>query len=454
MTGEQRTHALAEALDGIALATDLPTRRRKSRDFFWYSPILSERLASACADLIATPADLGEVRRILSACATLGVPVTARGAGTGNYGQATPLAGGLVLDMTRIAGVEWLRDGVVRVRAGTNILDLADWLRERGAELRMYPSTKRTATIGGLVCGGAGGVGSVTWGMLWEPGNIVTIDVLTMEPEPRIVTLRGGRCRLVARCFGTTGIVTAIELPVQPLVAWRDVLVAFDELPAALLFGQCFTAQQGIEKALCSVSEAAIVRAFEPIRDRVAGGGDVALLMVAPHSMDATADEVRRQGGRIVSDESALDNERMPGRTPLYEFSYNHTTLQVLKQDRGVTYLQTGFPPDDLVGKLDACRALFGAELLTHLEFVRIGGVATCTGAQIVRYTTPDRLHEIMRTLERIGIAVFNPHVVSLEAMSGGRADFSEQLDFKHAVDGDGLLNPGKLETFRPRQRP
>ncbi len=448
MTGAPDIQALVRALDGIALALDPPTRRRKSRDFFWYSPILRERLDAACADLIATPADADEVRRILSACAALGVPVTARGAGTGNYGQATPLAGGLVLDMTRVTGVEWLRDGVVRVRAGTNILALADQLRGEGAELRLYPSTKRTATIGGLVCGGAGGVGSASWGMLWEAGNIVAIDLLTMEPEPRPVTLRGERCRLASRCFGTTGIVIALELPVQPLVAWRDVVAAFGTLAAAARFGRDFTAAQGIGKALCSVSEAAIVPYLEPLQGRVAAGDAVALLMVAPHSMDATADLVRRHGGRIASDEDALDNERDPERIPLYEMSYNHTTLHVLKQNRGVTYLQTLFPPDGAEAALAACAAEFGPELLTHLEFMRSEGVASCTGAQIVRYTTPARLAEIMRRLEAMGIVVFNPHEVSLEAMSGHRGDFSEQIAFKHAVDGAGLLNPGKLEGF------
>ncbi len=332
MTGAPDIRALVRALDGIALALDLPTRRRKSRDFFWYSPILRERLDAACADLIASPADTGEVRRVLSACAALGVPVTARGAGTGNYGQATPLAGGLVLDMTGLTGIEWLQDGVVRVRAGTNILALADQLRGEGAELRLYPSTKRTATIGGLVCGGAG---SASWGMLWEAGNIVAIDLLTMEPEPRPVTLRGERCRLASRCFGTTGIVTAVELPVQPLVAWRDVVAAFDTLAAAARFGRAFTAAQGIGKALCSVSEAAIVPYLEPLQGRVAAGDAAALLMMAPHSMDATADLVRRHDGRIASDEDALDNERDPERTPLYEMSYNHTTRNVLKRDRG-----------------------------------------------------------------------------------------------------------------------
>ena len=441
------------ALAGIDLADDPPTLRRKSRDFFWYSPILSSRLARSQAELIATPRDIGEVARILSACAQAGVPVTARGGGTGNYGQATPLQGGVVLEMTRVAGIEWLRDGVVRVLPGTNIFVLDEWLRERGAELRLYPSTKRSATIGGLICGGAGGIGSVSWGMLWDAGNIVALDILTMEPEPRRLHLRGEACGVVSRCFGTTGIVVAVELPVQPALRWRDVLVGFDGLRRAALFGRDFTAAQGIDKKLCSVSEAALTGYFPPFRGLVGDGVDVALLMVAPNAMQATRDLAHAHGGTILGDEDAAANEAAPDRTPLYEFSYNHTTLQVLKRDRDVTYVQTGFPAGRIVECLEQSARRFGAELLTHLEFIRSGGVATCTGAQVIRYSTAERLLEIMTELEAIGIQVFDPHVVSIEAMGRHRADCTPQLRFKREVDPYGLLNPGKLESFEPAGR-
>jgi hypothetical protein len=115
-------------------------------------------------------------------------------------------------------------------------------LRPQGWEIRLHPSTKRTATIGGFVAGGSGGVGSVTYGGLREPGNIVAARVVTVEEEPRVIELRGDAAQKVNRAYGTTGIITALEMPLAPAYSWIDVVVAFDDFFDA--------AQVGLETAL------------------------------------------------------------------------------------------------------------------------------------------------------------------------------------------------------------
>ncbi|MBV9752695.1 MAG: FAD-binding oxidoreductase, partial [Hyphomicrobiales bacterium] len=125
--------------------------RLRSRDFFWYSPVLNEQLHGLTADIIAVPRNEADVVTVARACARHRIPLTPRGGGTGNYGQAVPLAGGVLLDLTGLNAIEWHKAGVLRVGAGAKMVDIDTALRPQGWELRMHPSTKRTATIGGFV---------------------------------------------------------------------------------------------------------------------------------------------------------------------------------------------------------------------------------------------------------------------------------------------------------------
>src|SRR5271157_2929254 len=64
---------------GIEATTELIDRRRRSRDFFWYSPILNEMLKDKIADVVVTPRDEAEVLRVAAACAKHRIPLTVRG---------------------------------------------------------------------------------------------------------------------------------------------------------------------------------------------------------------------------------------------------------------------------------------------------------------------------------------------------------------------------------------
>ena len=100
---------LKSALAGLKIEDNPAIVKQKSRDFFWYSPVLKRELDHVTADLVVSPKSEAEVIQVLKACYELGVPVTPRGSGTGNYGQAMPLAGGIVLslaEMNRLVSVD------------------------------------------------------------------------------------------------------------------------------------------------------------------------------------------------------------------------------------------------------------------------------------------------------------------------------------------------------------
>ncbi|MGI4747257.1 MAG: FAD-binding oxidoreductase [Janthinobacterium lividum] len=450
MTDPDALAAFVEALADIPVLLDPTLVKQRSRDFFWYSPVLKRQLNDMTADVVVCPRTRDEVAHTMAAAWQFGINITPRGGGTGNYGQAVPLRGGAVLDLTRLDRIVWVRDGMMRVEAGAKLIDLERVLRERGWELRMFPSTKRTATIGGFVAGGSGGVGSIAWGGLRDAGNVIAAQVITAEATPRVLELCGTETDLINHTYGTTGIVTELELPLAPAMQWRDVVVAFPDFMQAARFCLMLAACPGIDLKLVTTIDSTIVPSFKGLRELVAIGESLALLMVAPSGMVALAELVTAHEGQIVLDADTLKSETTSGLVPLYEFTWNHTTLQMLKQDRTVTYLQSLFPAADPLALVERMRTLFGDELPMHLEFLRVGGALTCAGLQIVRFTTEERLAEIIRIHEQNGVSIANPHVYTIEDGSGHKRLPGNQLGFKHEVDPLGILNPGKMRDYVP----
>ncbi|MBO9362127.1 MAG: FAD-binding oxidoreductase, partial [Thermoflexus sp.] len=130
-----------------------------SRDAFYFSPVLKAQLENKRADLIVAPRSVVELQKVVSYAAREGIPVTVRGAGTGNYGQSVPFYGGIVISTHRLNRILDFDEasGVIRVEPGVRMGHVERFARERGWELRCYPSTWATATIGGFVGGGFGG---------------------------------------------------------------------------------------------------------------------------------------------------------------------------------------------------------------------------------------------------------------------------------------------------------
>lgn len=444
--------ALQAALDGIETSTDRALLRLRSRDFYWYSPILKAQLDGRAAELIARPRTEAEVLRVLAAARAARVPVTVRGGATGNYGQCVPLEGGVLLDMTEMASPIALTDGVVEAEAGMRMIDLDLWCRERGWELRLWPSTKRTATIGGFVAGGGAGVGGITHGTLRERGNLLGLRVATMQDPPRLLDLEGDEAAPLNRTYGTTGVITRVRLPLTPAQAWRDVALAFADFPRAAAFALDLAFADGIPKKMCAVFDAALPPHFRGIADAVPSGHALALAMVAPAGLRALRDLAAQHGGRIVAEQDAVAAERDPDATPFYEYCWNHTTLQVLKRDKGVTYLQCRFPFEDTLRAVEAVRTRYAEEVWMHTECVRFGGRTTMTALPVLRWRGPERLAEIMRGFEAEGIGIANPHVFTIEEGSGYRRVPGDQLGFKRMADPLGLLNPGKMTSFTPEE--
>jgi FAD/FMN-containing dehydrogenase len=428
----------------VPVTTDMQRVRLRSRDYFWYSPVLNKQLHGKSADIVATPRNEGDVIRVAAACAKLRIPLTPRGAATGNYGQAVPLEGGVLLDLTAMTRIEWQKPGIVRCEPGIKMNDLDAATRPNGWEIRMHPSTKRMATVGGFVGGGSGGIGSINYGGLREPGNILAARVVTVEEQPRTIELRTDAAQKVNRAYGTTGIITALEMPLAPAWPWIDVIVAFDDFIEAMQAGHEVALADGIVKKLITPMIWPIPRHFPALKKHCPEGKHVIFVMIAEPSMESFREIVGPRG--TITYEQPHDDS--PGKEPLYEYTWNHTTLQWLKQDRSITYLQCLFPHDRLIESVRQMMQMFPDEVLPHTEFIRFAGRITCSALPIVRYTTEERLNEIIALHEKNGVFIANPHVYTLEDGSRHKATGADQLGMKAEADPYGLLNPGKMRTY------
>ena len=419
--------------------------RSSSRDFFWYSPVLKARLDHVVADFVVRPRNEAEVIEVLKVCYRHDCPVTTRGAGTGNYGQAMPFEGGCVMHLRHMDKVKEVHPGRVIAEPGVLLKDLDAFCQKHsGQEIRMFSSTWATATIGGFIAGGSGGVGSCNWGSLRDIGNIIRLRVATMEENPRLLDFRGEELARVSHAYGTNGIITEVEMPLAPAYDWVGIFAAFDDFVPAMEFAEDLANQDGILIKLATVFEAPTAHAyFQRVRPYVSDKTHLIGLMVAPHSMDGFETFAARwPKAKIIYRSDDHSWARDPG--PVFEYGWNHTTLRALKVDPSITYLQVryGYPRQrELV---EAMRNEFSPEVLQHLEVLKEGGKVMFAGLSLVKFSTEARLDEIIQIHEEAGAMIFNPHRYTLE--EGGRQTVDDrQLKFKRESDPKGLLNPGKM---------
>ena len=103
----QPIERLLHALPDLDWVTDNTRIARLSQDFSWFSPVLKRQLADKVADAVVRPRNEQEIVQLVSLCARLKVPITIRGTGTGNYGQAIPLqAAWLVTNVLNLAVIK------------------------------------------------------------------------------------------------------------------------------------------------------------------------------------------------------------------------------------------------------------------------------------------------------------------------------------------------------------
>ncbi|WP_231584120.1 FAD-binding oxidoreductase [Domibacillus indicus] len=424
-----------------AFIEDEDTIARLSKDFYWYSPVLDKELAGKTADYVIVPETEEELKRAMQAAVEEKIPVTVRGGGTGNYGQAVPMTGGLVVDVSRLTEILEIGEGFVRVQAGARLREIEKAIHETGQELTIYPSTFVKATAGGFVSGGSGGIGSVTWGNLWD-GNVISAKILTMEAEVRGLTVSGDELQPYIHSYGTTGIMTEVTIPIKPKSRWVQQIYAFTDFTAALEFSRAAAQSEKWKKRLVSVMEAPISAFFKPFKKQI-GTPNRALVLIEIEESNQAALEKKAEGFHGEAIYTAPADEYRKGMG-ISDFTWNHTTLWALKADKRWTYLQNFFSLDGLHEQVRQIKDRFGNEVLLHFEWLRDKGRLIPAALPLVKFESREQLYEVIRFFNEIGAHTNDPHTYLLGA-GGWDMQMEAIAQKKKENDPFDLLNQEKI---------
>ncbi|MGF1653045.1 MAG: FAD-binding oxidoreductase [Actinomycetales bacterium] len=420
--------ALAGALGAGAVSVDPAERRAASTDWAHLSPVLAARLPAGTADLVAHPDGPAQLAATVALAHRHRVPVTVRGKGTGNYGQAIPLRGGLVVDTGRCDRVDTVGDGWLHAEPGATFVALEAAARRSGQELALLPSTVGS-TVGGFLAGGAGGTGSLGNGAVWD-GFVHALEVVPCTDEAAAVTVEGEDCLPMLHAYGVTGVIAGVTVALRPRRDWTALFASFaaDAYSAATAAALAVAALDPVPRLL-SVDEPGIVATY-PSDPAMPRGRHSLRAVVDASTVAAAAALVAAAGGTV-------EEVRPKGAALLTSLSFNHTTYRVLRARPGMCHLQVGGRV--LVEDLDAVRAVV-PDLLLHLDGFRVPGGVVLAGMLMVPFAGPDALAGTVEELRAAGVEVdVSPHTWQLHR-------FLDRIRPAAArFDPDGLLNPGKL---------
>jgi len=429
------TAALVEALGPGQVSTVDAVRRAASTDFAHLSPILPTALPQRCADVVAFPRTVDEITTAVRLAHGDGVPVTPRGCGTGNYGQAVPLAAGLVVDLTRCDRVLEIGAGWIKAQAGTTFVALEAAARRTGQEVAMLPTTIGS-TIGGFLAGGAGGVGSIEHGWLWDD-FVDALDVVTCPPHAVPLAVSGPSCRPYLHAYGCNGVIATATVRLAPAHDRVAVLASFppqawaDAAAAGLA-----TVRLDPPPRLVSVDMADLVATY-PSDPAMPHGR---------HSLRALVDATMQQPVRdiIARHQGRLEQVRPKGGAYLASLAYNHVTLRARRARPDLCHLQVS--GEALLTRTDEVLAAVPGALL-HLEGLRlfldpadVRRGRHFAGLLLYPFRDAKTLYADMACLAELGVHVVDPHnwLVGGPMLSDIRATAAVN-------DPAGLLNPGKL---------
>lgn len=412
---------------------------------------------------VTFPKDAAEVAEIVRLAERDGVPIVARGAGTGLAAGASPTEGGIVVVTTAMSSIDIdVENRTAWVGAGVINLDLSKAAEPYGLQFAPDPSSQSACTIGGNVANNSGGPhclseGSTTSHVLGMEVVLAGGEIAVLggpAPDPPGLDLKG----VIVGSEGTLGVVTRALvrlLPIEPDV--RTLLMDFPTVEdAARTVSDVIAA--GLVPAALELMDQEMVRTVE---NWLHAGlpTDAAAVLLAEVVGETEGVESQAQ---IVAG-VARDNHA--NRVEIAESEEHRALLWLGRKSAfgAIAQLAPDYylhdavvPRTRLVETMDAIYAIAARHELTMLNVFHAGDGNL---HPLISFDASDpdayrRAHEagdeIVALCLKAGGALSGEHGIGLEKRDMMRANFTEmdldaQARLKEAFDPAGVFNPSKV---------
>ena len=277
----------------------------------------------ATPSLVVLPSSAAEVQAIVGACNREGVPFVARGHGSGLSGGALPVAGGIVIGLSRLNKVldVDIANRRITVEPGVTNLEISRRVAAAGYYYAPDPSSQQVCSIGGNVAENSGGAHCLKYGFtvhhvlgveaVLPSGELVRLDsAIADAPGPDLVGVLIGS-------EGTLAIVTKVIVRIlRRPESVQTLLAAYDGISAAGAAVSDIIAA-GIIPAAVEMMDALCIRAAEAAVHPNFPQSEAVLIV----ELDGSAAEVRelfptveaicRQAGATTIEIAQDDEQRM-----------------------------------------------------------------------------------------------------------------------------------------------
>jgi glycolate oxidase len=412
---------------------------------------------------VALPETEAQVQAVLQTCHALGVPVVARGAGTGLSGGAMPHAMGVTLSLAKFNDILKV-DPVSRtavVQCGVRNLAIS----EAAAPFNLYyapdPSSQIACTIGGNVAENSGGVHCLKYGLTLH--NVLRVRGFTAEGEPVEFGSEALDCAgldLLALVVGSEGMLAVttevtVRLVPKPQLA-RCIMASFDDVRKA---GDAVAAviAAGIIPAGLEMMDKPMTAAVE---DFVRAGYDLEAEAILLCESDGTPEEVEEEIARMS------EVLRTAGATAISVSTSEEERLKFWSGRKNAFPASGRISPDYMCLDSTIPRKRLADILLAIQQMEKKYGLRCCNVFHagdgnlhplvLFDANDPDQLHrcelfgaDILETSVAMGGTVSGEHGVGVEKLNSMCVQFTaeeneQMFGVKRAFDPAGLLNPGK----------